>query len=183
LGSHLSTSGREPAWSINTPASERPGIKATIRAGLAGGLTGAVLIWVYEALVWVGAQHLMPLGGIPRNATGLVFGKEVQDALGIWAYFLGTAIHFVFALSWGVLFAVIWPYFRRRGYEATFVALFYAIFAWLVMHAMIMIASSNHPNYFDPNVIVGGFMSHFVFTIPLALVVKRMLDPQQGRQQ
>nr|WP_242539008.1 hypothetical protein [Trinickia acidisoli] len=153
-------------------------IKQTIRAGLVGGLTGAMLIWVYEALVWVGVQHLMPLGGIPRNATGLVFGKDVQDALGIWAYLLGTAIHFVFALSWGVLFAVIWPYFRRRGYEATFVALFYAIVAWLVMHTLIMIASSNHPNYFDPNVVIGGFMSHFVFTVPLALVVKRMLAPR-----
>ncbi|RDU95874.1 hypothetical protein [Trinickia dinghuensis] len=150
-------------------------VKQTLRAGLAGGLTGAMLIWVYEALVWVGAQHLMPLAGIPRNATGLVFGKGVQDALGIWAYFLGTAIHFVFALSWGVLFAVIWPYFRRRGYEATFVALFYAIAAWIVMHTLISIASANHPNYFDPNVVIGGFMSHFVFTVPLALVVKRML--------
>ncbi|MEX3959450.1 MULTISPECIES: hypothetical protein [Trinickia] len=150
-------------------------IRQTVRAGLAGGLTGAMLIWVYEALVWVGAQHLMPLGGIPRNATGLVFGKDVQEALGVWAYLLGTAIHFVFALAWGVLFAVIWPYFRRRGYEATFVALFYAIFAWIVMHTLISIASSNHPNYFDPNIVIGGFMSHFVFTVPLALVVKRML--------
>ncbi|PTB20187.1 hypothetical protein C9I57_13935 [Trinickia symbiotica] len=150
-------------------------MRQTVRAGLAGGLTGAILIWVYEALVWVGVQHLMPLGGIPRNATGLVFGKDVQEALGVWAYLLGTAIHFVFALAWGVLFAVIWPYFRRRGYEATFVALFYAIFAWIVMHTLISIASSNHPNYFDPNVVIGGFMSHFVFTVPLALVVKRML--------
>ncbi|MDR8729672.1 hypothetical protein [Burkholderia pseudomultivorans] len=154
----------------------------TIRAGVRGGLTGAVLIWVYEALVWVGAQHLMPLAGIPRNATGLVFGKAAQDALGIAAYFIGTAIHFAFAVGWGVVFAAIWPWFRRRGHEATFVALFFAIVAWIVMHALIMIASSNHPNYFDPNVIIGGFMSHFVFAVPLALVVKRSLAPQpQGR--
>jgi hypothetical protein len=39
-----------------------------IRAGVAGGLLGAVIIWIYEALIWVGAQHLMPLAGIPRNA-------------------------------------------------------------------------------------------------------------------
>jgi hypothetical protein len=80
-----------------------------------------------KTLIWVGAQNLMPLVGIPPNATGLVFGKAVQDNLGIWAYFLGTAIHFVYAIAWGVLFAAIWPYFRRRGYEATFIALFYAI--------------------------------------------------------
>lgn len=39
------------------------------------------------------------------------------------------------------------------------------------------IRQTNHPNYFDPNVIIGGFMSHFVFAIPLALVVKKMLAP------
>ncbi|MEX3946261.1 hypothetical protein AB4Y45_28990 [Paraburkholderia sp. EG287A] len=153
----------------------KPTLGAILRAGIAGGLTGAVIIWIYEALIWVGAQHLMPLAGIPRNATGLVFGKGVQDSLGIWAYFLGTAIHFFFAIAWGVLFAAIWPYFRRRGYEATFVALFYAILAWIVMHVAISIASDNHPNYYDPVVIIGGFMSHFCFTVPLALVVKRML--------
>lgn len=154
---------------------DTPGVAAILRAGIAGGLTGAIIIWIYEALIWVGVQHLMPLGGIPRNATGLVFGKAVQENLGIWAYFLGTAIHFVFAAAWGVLFATIWPYFRRRGYEATFIALFYAILAWIVMHVAIMIASDNHPNYYDPAVIIGGFMSHFCFTVPLALVVKRKL--------
>ena len=146
-----------------------------LRAGIIGGLTGGVIIWIYEALIWVGAQHLMPLAGIPRNATGLVFGKEFQESIGILAYFLGTAIHFTFTMVWGVLFAVIWPYFRRRGIEATLVAIFYAIFAWIVMHVAIMIASSNHPNYADPAIIIGGFMSHFFFTIPLALIVKKRL--------
>jgi hypothetical protein len=160
--------------------SDRPDLKMTLRAGVVGGVTGAVCIWIYEALIWVGVQHLMPLAGIPRNATGLVFGKAFQEALGIWAYFLSTAIHFVFAMGWGVLFAVIWPYFRRRGYEATFVALFYAILAWIAMHVAIMIASDNHPNYYDPAVIIGGFMSHFCFTVPLALTVKRMLASRRG---
>ncbi|TKC81751.1 hypothetical protein FAZ69_27525 [Trinickia terrae] len=159
-------------------AAAKPALTEILRAGVKGGLTGAVIIWIYEALIWVGAQHLMPLAGIPRNATGLVFGKDFQESIGIWAYFLGTAIHFFFAIAWGVLFAAIWPYFRRRGYEATFVALFYAIFAWIVMHVAIMIASSNHPDYSNPAVIIGGFMSHFCFTVPLALIVKRMLAPR-----
>ena len=33
----------------------------------------------------------MPLIGIPGNAAGLVFGKEVQQALGSFWYLLGTA--------------------------------------------------------------------------------------------
>jgi len=147
----------------------------SVRAGLLGGLVGGVSIWIYEAIVWVGVQRLMPLAGIPRNATGLVFGKEVQDSLGAFAYVLGTGIHFFFCFVWGVLFALIWPYFRRRGYEATLVALFFAVIVWIVMHVAIALVSTNHPNYLDPNVIIGGFMSHFFFTVPLALIVKQRL--------
>jgi hypothetical protein len=145
------------------------------RAGVTAGLVGGVIVWVYEAVVWVGAQHQMPFSGIFRNATGLVFGKDVQASLGWLAYVIGTAIHFFFSVAWGVLFARIWPYFRQRGYEATFVALFYAMFAWIVMHIAIAVVSSSHPDYTDPNVIIGGFMSHFFFTVPLALVIKRQL--------
>src|SRR5262245_34324324 len=137
----------------------------TIRAGVIGGLVGGVVIWIYEALVWVGVQHQMPLAGIPRNATGLVFGKGVHAALGWLASVVGTGIHFFFAIAWGVLFAWIWPYFSKRGYEATLVALFYAVVAWIVMHAAIMAVTTDHPNYYDPAVIIGGFMSHFFFTV------------------
>jgi hypothetical protein len=149
--------------------------KRIVRAGLLGGLVGGVTIWIYEAIVWVGVQHLMPMAGIPRNATGLVFGKAVQDSLGALSYVLGTAIHFFFVLAWGVLFAFAWPYFRRRGYEATLVALLFAPILWIVMHAAIAIATSDHPNYLDPTVVIGGFMSHFFYTVPLALIVKQRL--------
>jgi hypothetical protein len=149
--------------------------KRIVRAGLLGGLVGGVTIWIYEAIVWVGVQHLMPLAGIPRNATGLVFGKAVQDSLGALSYVLGTAIHFFFVLAWGVLFAFAWPYFRRRGYEATLVALLFAPILWIVMHAAIAIATNDHPNYLDPTVVIGGFMSHFFYTVPLALIVKQRL--------
>lgn len=179
MSGNFGVSGTDLGGGMRSSDSDSPGFKATLRAGVIGGLIGAVVIWIYEALVWVGAQHLMPLAGIPRNATGLVFGKEVQESIGIWAYVVGTGIHFVFAAAWGVLFAAIWPFFRRRGYEATLVALFYAVLAWIVMHVAIMIASDNHPNYYDPAVIIGGFMSHIFFTVPLALTVKRLLQPRR----
>ena len=173
--------GQDTRPRVEPYASDTPNSAEMVRAGLIGGLVGAVTIWIYEAIVWVGVQHLMPLAGIPRNATGLVFGKEVQDSLGVAAYILGTGIHVFSALAWGVLFAFIWPFFRRRGFEATLVALFYAVVAWIVMHAAIMVVSSNHPNYYDPNVIIGGFMSHLFFTVPLALIVKQRLAPGAER--
>jgi hypothetical protein len=154
------------------PAQEAKG--KVVRSGLIGGLAGGVTIWIYEALVWVGAQHLMPLSNIPPNATGLVFGKPFQQAIGVWAYPLGTLIHFGFAVVWGVLFATMWPMARRRNYEATLVAIPYAVVAWVVMHVAISIATNDHPNYKDPVVIIGGVMAHIFFTIPMALVVKRL---------
>jgi hypothetical protein len=175
MSSGYGTTGRDALSAFTSPDTDTA---QKLQAGLIGGLVGAVTIWIYEAVVWVGAQHLMPLAGIPRNATGLVFGREVQDGLGWFSYVLGTGIHVFFALAWGVLFAFIWPWFRRRGFEATLVAMFYAVVAWIVMHVAIMIVSSNHPNYFDPNVIIGGFMSHLFFTVPLALIVRQRLEPQ-----
>jgi hypothetical protein len=43
------------------------------------------------------------------------------------------------------------------------------------------IVSSDHPNYLDPNVIIGGFMSHLFYAVPLALVVKHRLAPAAVR--
>jgi hypothetical protein len=104
-----------------------------------------------------------------------VFGKEVQDSLGALAFVIGTGIHFFFVLAWGVAYAFVWPAFARRGYEATLVAMFFAVFLWIVMHVAIALVSSNHPNYLDPNVIIGGLMSHFFYAVPLALIVKHQL--------
>jgi hypothetical protein len=155
--------------------SGRPDLAQTLRAGVIGGLMGGIFIWLYEAAVWVEVQHLMPLAGIPRNATGLVFGQATQEALGGFAYILGAGIHFFFCVVWGVAFAYSWPFFARRGFEATLVALFFAVIIWVVMHAAIALVSSNHPNYLDPNVVIGGLMSHIFYTLPLALIVKLML--------
>ncbi len=180
MSSSFGTAGhdvRSGAGSSTAGALDRA---AMVRAGLIGGLSGGVIIWIYEAIVWVGVQHLMPMAGIPRNATGLVFGKGVQESLGAAAYVVGTGIHFVFALAWGVLFAYLWPIFRRRGYEATLVALFYAVVIWIVMHAAIMVAGTNHPDYFDPMVVIGGFMSHFFYAVPLALIVKKRFADATG---
>jgi Na+/proline symporter len=93
----------------------------------------------------------------------------------VLAYVVGTGIHFFFCFAWGVAFALVWPVFARRGYEATLLALFFAVFLWIAMHVAIAIVSSNHPNYLDPNVIIGGFMSHFFYAVPLALIVKQRL--------
>lgn len=103
----MTSTGSDPTTWLS-----RTDVRETIRVGLIGGLVGGVCIWIYEAVVWVGVQHQMPLAGIPSNATGLTFGQVVQTSLGIRAYVLGTLIHFAFALGWGVAFAAIWPYFR-----------------------------------------------------------------------
>ena len=105
---------------------DEPSQARTVGAGLLVGLVGALTIWVYEPVVWVGVQHLLSMAGSPRNATGLVFGRDVQGSLGAAAYVVGTGMYFIFTFVLGVLFAALWPVFRRRGYEAKLMALFYA---------------------------------------------------------
>ncbi|MEY4268919.1 MAG: hypothetical protein RLZZ58_135 [Pseudomonadota bacterium] len=146
-----------------------------IRAGMVGGLWGGVIIWIYEAIVWVGIQNLMPLAGIPRNATGLVFGKAFQDSVGVFAYAIGTSIHFLFAIGWGVAFAFAWPWFRKRQWDATLAAMVFAVLLWIVMHVAIAVVGDDHPDYLDPVIVIGGFMSHFFYAVPMALIVKRRL--------
>ena len=166
-GRHHSSSG--PSW------------YAVARAGTGGGLIGGVCIWVYEAVVWVGVEHLMPLEGIPRNATGLVFGRAAQYACGAWAYPIGTAIHFGFAAIWGVAFAMAWVRLRHRGWEATMLAMPFAALVWTVMHIAITAMTSDHPNYLDPNVVIGGFVSHLFYTVPLSAEVRRRLPDHRTR--
>jgi len=165
---------RSGALASDAHSAGTPHIATTVRAGLIGGFAGGVSIWIYEAVVWVGVQGLMPLMGIPSNATGLVFGKGVRDSLGALADVVGTGIHFSFCFAWGVLFAFLWPHFRWRGYEATLVALFFAAIVWIVMHAAIALVSADHPDYLDPGVVIGGFVSHLFYAVPLALIVKRL---------
>ncbi len=96
-------------------------VASTVRAGVLGGLAGGVSIWIYEAIVWVGVQRMIPLDQIPRSAIGPVLGRAARDSPGALAYILGTGMHFFLCFAWGVLFAFLWPYFRQRGYEATLV--------------------------------------------------------------
>ena len=152
----------------------------TLRAGLVGGLIGGAAIWGYEACVWAGWQHLLPLSAIPANAVGLTLGKAAQMRLGAAAYVLGTAIHFGFAVLWGLGFAKAWPYLRSKGCEASLAALLLAPVLWGVMHAGIALLGQQHPDYADPAVVVGGVLSHIFYTVPMALGVRRMMDSGFG---
>jgi hypothetical protein len=145
---------------------------SAIRTAFTAGLIGGACIWVYEALVWAGAQQLMPAAAGP-NGIGLVFGKAFQQWLSVLASVLGVSVHFRFTMPGGQFSHLPSRWFQRRGWEATVLALFYAVILWIVMHLGIAIASYDHPCA-DPVAIIGGFMSHF-FTVPLALCVKQRL--------
>ncbi len=58
---------------------EWPNRMTMVRAGVIGGLVGAVIIWIYEALIWVGAQHLMPLAGSVRGNLALLSPARLRS--------------------------------------------------------------------------------------------------------
>jgi hypothetical protein len=155
--------------------SSRPAPAAQLRAGVVGGLVGAVTSWLYELVVWVHLLHLSTVSGIAENTAVLSFGTAVRS-LGAAALALGVAIHFLTAVIWGILFAFLWPALRARSIEATLAALFYGVFAWVVMHNVVLALFSPAPPSYTVYSVINGLMAHtFAFSVPLALVVKRLL--------
>jgi len=136
---------------------------------------GAVASWIYELIVWVHLLHLTSVSGIAENTAVLSFGPGVRS-LGAGALALGIAIHFLTAVLWGILFALIWPALRARCIEATLAALFYGIFAWVVMHNVVLALFSPAPPSYTVYSVINGLMAHtFAFSVPLALVIKRLM--------
>ena len=89
---------------------------------------------------------------------------------------MGIAIHFLTAVLWGILFALIWPALRARCIEATLAALFYGIFAWVFMHNVVLALFSPAPPAYTVYSVLNGLMAHtFAFSVPMALVIKRLL--------
>ena len=124
--------------------STRPTTFAKLGAGIAAGLVGAVTSWIYELIVWVHYLRLTTVAGIAENTAVLSFGAGIRH-LGNGALALGVAIHFLTAVIWGILFAFIWPALRARSIEATLAALFYGVFAWVVMHNVVLALFSPAP--------------------------------------
>lgn len=150
-----------------------PGWRTRLADGALAGLAGGATIWIYEAVVWSRIQHRLPLTAIPANAVGLTLGAAAPARLGLAAPLVGSAIHFGFAAAWGMAFALCWPTLRRRGCEASLAAVMFAPLLWLVMHAAIVVIGARHPDYADPDEVIGGVMSHLFYTLPMALLVKR----------
>src|SRR3984885_3090470 len=150
-------------------------MNAKLRAGLVGGLVGAVTSWLYELVVGGRLRHLTSAHGIAENTAVLSFGPGIRS-LGTGAFALGVGIHFLTAVIWGILFALIWPALRARSIEATLAALCYGIFAWVVMHNVILALFSPAPPTYTVYSVINGLMAHtFAFSVPLALVIKRLM--------
>jgi hypothetical protein len=155
--------------------STRPGTSAVLRAGLIGGIVGGVGIWLYELVVWVHLLHLTDLPGMLDGAAVLSFGAGIRR-LGAMSAVLGVGIHFLTAIAWGVGFACLWPSLKARDIEATLAALFYGVFAWILMHNVLLAWFSPAPPTYTTYSVLNGFVSHtFAFTVPMALVIKRLL--------
>ncbi len=150
-------------------------MNAKLRAGIIGGLLGAVTSWLYELIVWVRLLHLTSAYGIAENTAVLSFGPGIRR-LGAGAFALGVGIHFLTAIVWGIGFALIWPALRARSIEATLAALFYGIFAWIIMHNVVLALFSPAPPTYTVYSVLNGFVAHtFAFSVPMALLIKRLL--------
>ena len=130
----------------------QPDVALTVRAGLIGGLAGGVGIWIYEAIVWVGVQRLIRLGGIPaqRHRAGV---REGGSELAGRASLTSSGTRFTsFSASPGACCSLSCgrisggAAMRRHWSLCSFAAI-----VWIVMHLAIALVSTDHPNYLDPN--------------------------------
>ena len=65
---------------------------------------------------------------------------------------------------------------RARSIEATLAALFYGVLAWVVMHNVVLALFSPAPPTYTVYSVINGLMAHtFAFSVPMALVIKRLL--------
>ena len=153
--------------------SRRP---SALGIGIAAGLVGGITSWIYELVVWV---HFLQLKKSPYDlvvgTASLAFGKRAEAWPGAVQILVSVAVHFGTSLFWGVLFALLWPFFRRRQAEATLVALFFGVFAWVFMHNVLLAAFAPNPPTYTTYSVLNGLVSHtFAFSVPIALVVKRL---------
>ena len=147
---------------------------STVSIGLRAGLVGSITIWVYELVVFCVAMHTSTASGVVEHTALLVFGPAIlarpQAAFG-----LGALIHCATGVAWGIVFAAIWPALRRLHIEASLAGLIFGAIAWVVMHNVVLALFSPAPPQYTPEVVINGLMSHMVaFSVPLALVVKRL---------
>ncbi len=149
-------------------------MNAKLRAGVVGGLVGAVTSWIYELIVWVRLLHLTSAYGIAENTAVLSFGTGIRR-LGAGAFALGVGILFLTAVLWDILFALIRPALRARSIEAKLAAQLYGIFDRIIMHNVVQALFSPAPPTYTGYSVLNGFVAHtFTFSVPMALVIKRL---------
>jgi len=154
-------------------AADKLSFAALTRAGAVAGFVGGVTIWMYELLVWVHYLHIRTVRGLLENSAVLAFGPRVQKLASPLPLLISAAVHFITAMVWGMGFAYLWPTLRAWRVEATLAALFFGVFAWIVMHVLVLAWFSPAPPVYTVYSVLNGFVSHtFAFSVPVALIIK-----------
>lgn len=152
-----------------------------LRAGLIAGLTAAATTWAYEFIVNVYVLKMSSIYTIAQHGALLVFGPRVQ-ALGGWTLLIGMGVHFGTSCFWGILFAMIWPWLRARGFEASLAGVLFGLLACLVMDSIVIHVSPMHVKPTLVLILLSVIFHTLPFGIPLALVVQALLNPKRSRR-
>jgi hypothetical protein len=152
-----------------------------LRAGLISGLVAAGTTWTYEFIVNVYVLRMSSIYAIAQHGALLVFGPRVE-ALGAWTLLIGMGVHFGTSCAWGVVFAMIWPWLRARGFEASLAGVMFGLLACLVMVNILIHVSPMHVKPTLVLVLLSVIFHTLPFGIPLALVVQALLRPKRSHE-
>jgi hypothetical protein len=164
---------------VNLRSDSLPSTTERLRAGLISGLVAAISTWAYEFIVNVYVLKMSSIYMIAQHGALLVFGPRVQ-ALGQWTLLIGMGVHFGTSCVWGMFFAMVWPWLRARGFEASLAGVLFGLLACLVMVNILIHVSPMHVQPTLVLILLSVIFHTLPFGIPLALVVQALLNPMRA---
>lgn len=148
-------------------------MKVTLRAGLLAG-TLDILAAFTQFYIMTGKSPLIVL----KYIASAVFGRDRAYAEGYSMIFLGLLFHYLIALSFALLFIILylkWPLIRKKIILSGFV---YGLFVWAVMNLVVVPLSRVATPSFDlKKALIAALILVTMIGIPIALVTRKYFPP------
>lgn len=157
----------------------RPGLFKTIL--LTGLLVGTLDLTAAYISQWIktGAYS----AGMLKYIAGGALGLETSMKGGNWVAFLGLFFHYFIAMSFTVLFFLVFPRLKFLWYDKYLVGVLYAVFVALVVNQLILPLTPLPTKPFDLSMAVQGwFVLALALGIPIVYRAYRFYGVEEGKK-
>lgn len=158
---------------------QRPGFtKTVILTGLLGGVLDLVAAYISQ---WIKTGAFA--AGMLKYIAGGALGLETSMKGGNGVALLGLFFHFFIAMSFTVLFFVVFPRLKFLRFDKYLVGVLYAVFVALVVNQLILPLTPLPHKPFDLSTAVQGwFVLSIALGIPIAVRAYRFYEVEGGER-